>query len=120
MSYLRYGSVYRFVQGESKDYIFPGLISKVQNPRPYFEHPEDYDTYMEDYGKVTNESIIELIWRHWKAEDSENEELKTYLLQSLAKNLDVKIRPRALTAEEAFNIYCNEADKWCKEHGFMR
>lgn len=76
MSYIRYGSVYKYVDGISKDYIYC-----------YSYKGKDM---MEDYGKITNETIIELI--AGKLED--DKVLQKYLLPILAKKLNVRLRKK--------------------------
>lgn len=111
MSYLRYGSIYKFVDGTSKDYIFCGITPKVKKYRGYDEHPEDYKNYIEDYGSISNESIVELIWRHWETEDKE---FKEYMLKNLAKRLNVKLRKKPLTDAQSLKLHIKNHNKWLK------
>ena len=76
MSYIRVGSELRFVEGESEDYVFP-----------------DYGGFIEDYGKISDKGIIELLFRYWKTDD---ESFKENLLKKLANRLDVKLRKKPL------------------------
>lgn len=92
MSYLRYGSVLKYVEGYSEDYIFLAGDGKGSSG-------------IEDYGKLHNESILELLFRHWKTEKgTEYELLKEHVLNRLAANLNIKIRDRPLTTDEEIEI----------------
>jgi hypothetical protein len=80
MSYIRAGYPLVYVDGVSEDYVFPHT-----------------DGDIEDYGKVTDKGMIELLFRHWKTEDHE---FKDYLLRKVAARLNVRLRGKPLTKEE--------------------
>ena len=88
MSYLRAGYPLKYVEGESEDYVFPHS-----------------DGYIEDYGKITNEGIVELLFRYWKTEDTM---FKEHLLKRLAEKLNVKLRDKPLTEEEGDKLLENK------------
>lgn len=89
MSYIRYGSVYWYVDGESGDYIFPSRTEKGEA------------LYIEDYGHISNETITELIAKYL---DADFPEFKTYIIQHLAEKLGVKLRDTPLTSRQAFDL----------------
>ena len=71
MSYIRIDSKYKYVKGNSKDYIWSD------------------GKHVIDYGSITDKSLVELLYRHWKAEDKE---FKEYLLFRLANRLKVELK----------------------------
>lgn len=77
MSYLRYGTKYTFVEGESADFIFPTV------------DPVDSKRYIEDYGYISDKSLVELIARYLA---TDYPEFKYYLVKKLAKRLKVKLK----------------------------
>jgi hypothetical protein len=81
MSYIRAGHPMGFVDGMSYDYVYPTFDG---------EHK-----YIEDYGSITNEGIIEMIYQHWETPDEYDALLKDKLLRYLAERLHVKIRSDA-------------------------
>lgn len=100
MSYIRGSSVYRYVDGISEDYIFPTEYKKK--------------IFIEDYGKISNETIIELLYRYFETEDKFG--LKDYLLKKLAKRLRVKLRKNPLTVDQEIDITIKNHKKWVKEN----
>ncbi len=74
----------RFVKGLSKDYVF--LSGTVHGPK-----------FIQDYGKLSNEGLIEILCRRWSTDD---ELLKKYIIEKIAKRLDVKLRKNPLTNEQ--------------------
>ena len=96
MSYLRYGPVFKYVSGESKDYIFRSAAST-----------EDKD-WMEDYGTIHDESLVELIAQALLEDDTAVEReifLNTYLVRKLADRLDVKMRDKYLSQDQQMKLY---------------
>ena len=89
MSYIRNGYPLRYVEGNSKDYVFCSCAFK------------DMPSFIEDYGKITNEGIIELLFDNWETEDIM---FKEHLLKRLSENLKVKLRDKPLTVEEVFKL----------------
>jgi hypothetical protein len=71
MSYIRMGSRYQYAGGKSKDYVWPNGEKII------------------DYGSISDETLVELLHRNWKTEDSD---FKDYLIFRLAKRLNVKLR----------------------------
>ena len=72
----------QYVEGISDSYVF-----------------EDYTGYIEDYDRLSNKALMEILIENWGTEDKL---LKNYLIKKLAEKLDVKLRKKPLTAEEAF------------------
>ena len=91
MSYIRAAWEMRFVEGESKDYVFL-----------------DVDGWVEDYGSVTAEGLIEMLWMHWGRDD---DAFKEYILKKLAEKLNVKLRETPLTFEESFAITAKRVEE---------
>lgn len=89
MSYIRAVSVYRFVDGTSRDYIFPSY-KKVKSKTKY---------YIEDYGKISNETLVELVARYGLFQDEEFG-FKDYIIKKLAERLNVKLRKKPLNIDE--------------------
>jgi len=101
MSYLRYGSVFKYVDGISGNYIFHS--SSVG------KHPE----YIEDYGRISNEALVELFAEYFKG----NSELfRDYMIKQLAKKLNVKLRKKPLSDREAFERTIKNHNEWVKEN----
>lgn len=75
MSYIRFGSKYKYVEGTSKDYIYPTL--------------DNNQSIIIDYGDISNETLVELFCRHAEIKDCL---LKEYLINNLAKKLNVKLK----------------------------
>jgi hypothetical protein len=67
MSYIRAGHSYEFVVGISDDYIYPAGA-------------EDGSVYIEDYGHISNNTIVELFCKFAKIED---EMFREYLIKTL-------------------------------------
>ena len=74
----------RYVKGDSSDYVFM-----------------DARGFIEDYGNITDNGLIELLFRHWKTEDNL---FKNHLLKRLAERLNVKLREKPLNDDEAWEI----------------
>jgi len=94
MSYLRVGSIFKYVEGESKDYVFPESYKKGKKTI----------YHIVDYGSITNE----LFFRHIEAFDSLCPEfdntLTEYLLKRLAEKLKVKLRKKPLTEKQILKL----------------
>ena len=100
MSYIRAGWPLMYVYGSSKDYVFPtSYKGKI---------------YIEDYGHITNNGIIEILFRNWNPEDEYEMVFKEHLLKLLAKRLKVRLRKKPLTVDQAFEIM----DKRVKRFNF--
>jgi len=85
MSYVRPGVPYVYVDGESEDYIF--LCDSLNK------------NYIEDYGKISKETIIDIIFNEWKTTTKNDNILKDYMLKKLAEQLKVKLRKKPLNAK---------------------
>jgi hypothetical protein len=97
MSYIRPGTPYIYVEGETDDYIF--LTDSLGKK------------YVEDFDKLSKKTIIDLIYRNWDAK-GDQKVLKEYLLQNLAIMLKVKLRPKPLTKTK----YIKECKKLMEEN----
>lgn len=92
MSYLRINSPYVYVEGFSEDYVY-------ETGRK--------ESCIQDYGSISNKSIVELLLRF----GNENDDL--ILLQMgkrLAENLNIKLRKKPLTDEQWLKLF-NEKQK---------
>ena len=76
MSYIRAGWPMRYVKGDSRDYVFSD------------------GEEITDYGGLTNEGFVEIFARHFNVKDKE---LRDYMLKTLAKKLNVKLRDKPLS-----------------------
>ena len=56
MSYIRYGHPMVYVEGNSDDYVYPAVDGKG-------------NTWIEDYGQISDGGFIELLYQEWKTED---------------------------------------------------
>lgn len=93
MSYIRFGSVYNYVEGKSEDYIYPAEYKgKI---------------YIESYG-CSNETLVELIAR---SIDADYTEYKNFLIKKLALELNVKLRKKPLIAKQNMKLYLEEIKK---------
>jgi len=77
--------------GQAKIIVFPALT--VNN-----------EIYIEDYGHITNNGIVEMLFRNWNPEDKYDKVFKKHLLKILAKRLKVRLRKKPLTVDQAFEI----------------
>jgi len=91
MSYLRQSDALKYVDSESKDYVYETVDA-------------DYKRYIEDHGGISNEGLVELCC---EAIDSyyKKKPIKKYLMKKLAERLNVKLRARPLTDEELFEEF---------------
>jgi len=83
MSYMRIGHPMKYVEGESRDYIF--------------STGED----IEDYGSMENESIIEILFS--LSENNKEGLILKHMAKRLAENLNIKLRKKLLTFEQQIN-----------------
>lgn len=97
MSYIRGGTVYQYVEGDSKDYIFSTGDEIV------------------DYDHITNETLIEFLAKiindNWCINDKV---LHNYLITHLAVRLNVKLRKQPISEEEAFKLQSKDFEEWKK------
>ena len=84
MSYIRYGSKYLYVEGESDNYIYPSTDTKGK-------------IYIEDYNSISDNTLVELIIQYL---DCDYREFKEYLAKKLADKLSVKLREQVFKVEE--------------------
>ena len=82
MSFIRWGEIFRFVEGESKDYIYESC---------------GISNFIEDYGNIHKETLVELIARRLYIQ---GDLFREYLIKQLADKLDVKLREKPLTEKE--------------------
>ena len=82
MSYIRANSKYKYVEGTSKDYVFPASDEKGNK-------------YVEDYGKLSKEGLCEILCRMIDRQ-YEHQFEKKYFMQQLANKLGVKLRDERL------------------------
>lgn len=99
MSYLRGSWPHRFVDGDSEDYV-------------YCYQKEDGKLAIEDYGGISDEGLIEMLFRRWETDDAV---FKEHLLKRLAKRLNVKLRDKPLTSEETINLMDEKVKAFSKE-----
>ena len=97
------GHPHTYVDGDSEDYIFYSVGPNY--PDPEGEH-------MEDYGKITNEGVIEILASNWETDDKE---LKDYIIKKLAEKLKVIMRDKPLTEKENDKLYNKIVKKWLKK-----
>jgi len=105
MSYIRSGSVLRYVEGESKDYIYATYKVIRKN--------EPVGRRIEDFGNINNETLVEFVSKmineDWRKND---EEFVEYIIKNLAEKLNVKLRKKPLSYEEEVRISQELHDKW--------
>jgi len=92
MSYLRSGSVLKYVEGKSEDYVFPTSIKKGKK----------WINFIEDYGDISDSGFIELLFEYW---DTKDKMFKEHLLKRLAKRLKVKLRKKPLTDKQIMKYW---------------
>jgi len=81
MSYIRFGSPFQYVEGESKDYVF------------------ETDGEIEDYGGMETETIVEIMMRIGKKTDSL---ILTHMAKQLARKYAIELRPEEETTDTAY------------------
>ena len=99
MSYLRASWEHKFVEGDSKDYVYAN------------SNPE----YVEDYGDITNEGFVEIFANRFSSGDKLLDE---YMLRKLAKKLKVKLRKKPLTNKQILERQEKKVKKLSKEMGW--
>jgi hypothetical protein len=92
MSYIRCGWVLQFVEGDSKDYVFPCGKGHVGCDCGH------KDCMIEDYGKISDSGLVELLCLHWDV-GKYDEDFKWHLIRRLAKRLNVKLRNKPMETE---------------------
>ena len=106
MSYLRYNSPYKYLFGKSNDYVFSTYHFSKE--------------VIEDYGKMSNESIIEILLNIGV---NSKDILLVHLAKRLAENLEIELRKKPLTTkqliEESFKI-SKEVEKEVQGLGVKR
>jgi hypothetical protein len=73
----------KYVKGDSEDYVYPHS-----------------NGYIEDYGKISDKGLVELIYLYWKTDDTL---FKEHVLKRLAERLGVKLRKQPTDGNEAMN-----------------
>lgn len=86
MSYIRWGYLLKYVEGKSKDYIFEASDIK--------------GCFIEDYGSISNETIVELLFI---LGENNKDLIMSQMAKRLAENLNIKLRKKPLTFEEQLN-----------------
>lgn len=93
MSYIRASGPYTYVdEDECVDYVYCSVGGK------------DYPEYIEDYGSITDNGMIELLCENWIV-DKDEEIFKTHLIKRLAERLGVKLRNPPLTSKKWAKIF---------------
>jgi len=90
MSYIRAGWPMKYVKGISKDYVFP-----------------DTSGYIEDYDRITDDGLVELICLYWRTDD---ELFKQHMMKRLADRLGVKLRKKPLDDEKVSDYFMNQSN----------
>lgn len=110
MSYIRGGTVYRYVEGTSRDYIFA-----TADNIPTDGEPDLADIYIEDYGKITNETLYEF-FATLVNEDTYKDDVvfRDYLLEKLREKLNVTCRKIPLTRDQAWAEQSRLFEEWKK------
>lgn len=80
MSYIRAGYPLEYVHGISEDYVYPT------------SEGQDGTEYIEDYGSISNNGIIEILCRHWQTGNKYDELLKWKIIKYLAEKLHVPLK----------------------------
>lgn len=88
MSYIRASWPMKYVKGISKDYVFP-----------------DESGYIEDYDRITDNGLVELIYIYWRTDD---EPFKQYIMKRLADRLGVKLRKIPLDDKKVMDYFMNQ------------
>ena len=105
MAYLRCGSILKYVEGKSEDYVFP--TSKKKGKK--------WVNFIEDYGGITNEGLVEMFCEHIEVYDSLlpsfDRTLTEYLLKRLAEKLKVKLRKKPLTEKQLLKFWYSKKVK---------
>ena len=86
MSYMRIGYPNKYVDGESKDYIYSDGEQIV------------------DYGCLDDSSIVEILCRFLDDYLQKDRLFYDYITKNLASRLDVKLRDKSLSTEEWFKL----------------
>lgn len=102
MSLIRYGSTYEYVEGESEDYVFHSSM------------PKESEDFVEDYNQLSNETLVELALRAMNR-PIKCDLCREYVMKKLAERLQVKLRKKPLTPQEAFHKTCEKVSKWSEE-----
>jgi len=101
MSYIRMGSPYKYLEGfSSNDYVFPTKYKGKE--------------FIEDYGSISNETIVELLLRFG---DQRDDLILTQMGIRLAENLNIKLRKKPLTDKQLSKKYFKEIKKTKKGWG---
>ena len=92
MSHIRPLTPYTYVEGKNitGDYVFESSNKKGK--------------YVEDYGHISNPTIIEILFRQAYLND---DILLKHLAIRLAENLYIKVRKKPLTSQQFFDMTLN-------------
>jgi len=94
MSYIRATSEYKYINEINKgDYVFWSVSGK------------NYPEYIEDYGSITDATLVDFIARIlYNMEDwNDNDLYYEYLINKLAKRLDIKLKDSNPKAKERYD-----------------
>ena len=100
MSYIRAGYPLVYVDGNSTDYVF-------------CTEDGNGNESIEDYGSISNESIIEILANRFLNDDKT---FRDYLIPILAERLSVKLRIKPLSSDEQTVLMNKIMDEYHKEH----
>ena len=107
MSYIRYSHPYRFVDGNSDDYIWCGQDS------------QDGEYYIEDYGKISDNTLVELLAQVLIDNNHVHDpRYREYLLKKLSERLKVSLRPQKLTVAEWIALDNKNMDEWKQSNDY--
>lgn len=102
MSYIRASGAYVYVdEDECADYVFCSV-----------GYGEDAPDFIEDYGSITDNGLIELLYKYWDTEDTL---FKDHIIKRLAERLEVKLRDKSLTDEEEEIIFRKQMKRYENE-----
>ena len=106
MSYIRSTSIYQYVDAESPgDYIY------------WCSAEREEDEFIEDYGRISDTTLVEFLVKVLKEGWSQDEKLFIeYLCNKVAERLEVPLRNRKLTDDEAIQMLTENHKKWLKEN----
>ena len=98
MSYIRYNHPLVFVEGFSEDYVYDSASR---------------DNFIEDYGNISDNGFIELLFQEWQTDDVV---FKNHLLKRLAERLNVKLRKTPLSDEKYLELDEEHSKQFEKEN----
>ena len=98
MSYIRASYPLKYVKNDNgSDYVFHSVGDFIQ-----------------DYGKISDDGIVELLFRNWKTKDDDELLFKEHILKRLADRLGVELRKKPLTPKQEDKIHEKRMKAWRK------